>query len=227
MRIFIEARPIVGTIAETYLLRRGICEASDLPALRFHPACTYRASDAAPREARPALIAAVTKLSGRITGIQRTWLDTSGAKADVPAPRRALGSLRGNGVRFGSCGPVLVVGEGIETILSLKSVMRAVPLVAALSASNLAGLVLPRGLRRLYIACDADAAGRRAFARLAARALVEGFEALPLQPTYGDFNDDLRTLGPAKLVAVLRPQIAPSDRHFLRTWPGHATRQSA
>src|SRR5215467_2249606 len=62
--IFVAARPISGTIAEAYLRQRGIDLTPDLPALRFHPTCAYRADHNAPREARPALIAAVTDLSG-------------------------------------------------------------------------------------------------------------------------------------------------------------------
>ena len=214
--IFAAARPITGTIVEAYLRHRGIDLTPDLPALRFHPTCAYRAHDTAPREARPALIAAVTDLSGRISGIERTWLDASGSgKAPIPKPRRALGSLLGNCVRFGTCGPVLLAGEGVETVLSIKCVIPTMPMVAALSASRLGSLLLPRGLIRLYVACDADAVGQRAFAHLAGRAQTEGFEALPLQPTYGDFNDDLRALGPAALAAVLRPQIAPPDQHLL------------
>jgi hypothetical protein len=224
-RIFVAARPIAGTLGEAYLQHRGIYPMADLAALRFHPMCAYRAHDTAPRETRPALIAAVTDLSGRITGIERTWLEASGSgKAQVPAPRRALGSLLGNGVRFGSSySSVLAVGEGLETVLSLKSVMRVLPFVAALSAGQLARLVLPRGLRRLYVACDADAAGWRAFTQLAARARAEGFDALPLQPTFSDFNDDLRILGPSELIATLRPQFAPSDWHFLEPSPWSAT----
>jgi Toprim domain-containing protein len=226
-RIFGDALPIARTIGEAYLQYRGIYPMADLRALRFHPMCFYRANDTAPRETRPALIAAVTDLSGRITGIERTWLDASGSgKAQVPAPRRALGSLLGNGVRFGgSYGPVLAAGEGLETVLSLKSVMGDLPLVAALSASKLARLVLPRSLRRLYVACDADAAGWGAYGKLAARARAEGFDAVPLRPTLSDFNDDLRILGPAELVATLRPQIAPSDRHFLESNSWSANRQ--
>lgn len=215
-RIFAAARPITGTIVEAYLRHRGIGLTTDLPALRFHPTCTYKAHDTAPWERRPALIAAVTDLSGRISGIERTWLDASGAgKAPILKPRRALGSLLGNCVRFSTYGPVLLAGEGVETVLSLKSVIPGMPMVAALSASRLARLVLPRGLNRLYVACDADTAGQCAFAHLAGRAQAEGFEAMPLRPTYGDFNDDLRTLGPVALAAVLRPQIAPLDRHLL------------
>jgi hypothetical protein len=166
-------RPISGTIAETYLRARGISGACHLGALRFHPNCFYRAHNAAGRNAGPALIAAVTDLQGRITGVQRTWLDVTGlGKAPVSTPRKALGHLLGNGVRFGKAGEVLLAGEGIETVLSFKTVMPAMPMVAALSASHLAALVLPPGLEHLYIACDADPAGRRACEHLTERAAL-------------------------------------------------------
>jgi hypothetical protein len=133
-RLFAMARPIAGTIAETYLRHRGITRVRDLTALRFHQNCFYRAHEAAPREARPALIAAVTDLKGRITGVHRTWLDPSGCgKAPIDTPRRALGHLLGNAVRFGVAADVLVTGEGIETVLSLRR--PTIPMVAALSAS--------------------------------------------------------------------------------------------
>jgi hypothetical protein len=44
--------------------------------------------------------------------------------------------------------------------------MPGMPMVAALSASRLAGLLLPPGLQRLYVACDADAAGLNASAEV-------------------------------------------------------------
>ena len=89
--------------------------------------------------------------------------------------------------------------------------MPAVPMVAALSASHLAALVLPPGLKRLYIACDADRAGRRACERLTGRARTAGITVLPLHPRCGDFNDDLRAYGLEALVAALRAQIAQED----------------
>ncbi len=211
-RLFAMARPISGTIAEMYLRERGITGVCHLGALRFHPNCYYPADNAATRNGGPALIAAVTDLQGRITGIQRTWLHPSGlAKAPIPAPRRALGHLLGNGVRFGKAGEVLLAGEGIETVLSLRTVMPSIPMVAALSASHLAALVLSPGLERLYIACDADPAGRRACERLAERARAGGAVVLSLQPRGGDFNDDLRTDGREALSAALRAQMALND----------------
>src|SRR3546814_14295326 len=50
----------------------------------------------------PALIAAVTDTDGTITGVHRTWLNIATRdKAQVATPRRAMGDLLGNGVRFG------------------------------------------------------------------------------------------------------------------------------
>ncbi len=211
-RLFAMARPIPGTMAETYLHERGITAAGHLTALRFHPNCYHPADNAAARNGGPALIAAVTDLQGRITGVQRTWLDVSGCgKAPIRTPRKALGHLLGNGVRFGKVGELLLAGEGIETVLSLKTVMPSIPTVAALSASHLAALVLPPGLERLYIACDADLAGRRACERLTERTRAGGAVVLPLHPRGGDFNDDLRRDGREALSAALRAQMAFDD----------------
>jgi Toprim domain len=132
-----------------------------LSALRFHPRCYYRPDDDAPTETWPALIAAVTDLSGTITGAHRTWLDPCGRdKAPVDSPRRAMGDLLGNGVRFGIAHDVMAAGEGIETVLSVRRALPTMPMVAALSANHLAVLLFPATLRRLYVARDRDAAGK-------------------------------------------------------------------
>ena len=229
-RLFNTAQSLSGTLAETYLLRRGITPAAliGIGALRFHPRCFYRATPDAQPEPWPALIAAVTDFDGTITGIQRTWLDPDGldpldpiqlGKAPFAAPRRALGLLLGHAVRFGTKAELgdkpenglLVAGEGVETVLSLRCVLPTVPMAAALSAGHLAALLLPGGLRRLYIARDADAAGDRAVASLTERATAAGIEAITFSPRLGDFNDDLRELGAAELRANLRVQLAPED----------------
>ena len=217
-RLFAMARPIHGTLAETYLRRRAITYLGNLPALRFHSRCFYRADDSASRETWPALLAAVTDLNGTITGVHRTWLARDGTgKAPIATPRRAMGQLLGNGVRFGAARDVLAAGEGIETMLSLRCVLPRLPMVAALSANHLAALMLPSGLRRLYIARDNDDAGRRAAEALSARAEAKGIETLTLMPTADDFNDDLRLFGRPALARSLRVQLAPEDvARFLR-----------
>jgi hypothetical protein len=110
----------------------------------------------------------------------------------------------------------MAAGEGFETMASLRTVMPALPVAAATSANHLAGLTFPPGCRRLYIAADADAAGRHGIERLSQRAGEAGILALALRPQLGDFNDDLRHLGPTHLAAWLGDQLVPEDaRRFL------------
>jgi hypothetical protein len=216
-RLFAMARPIQGTLAQAYLRKRGITILHGTGNLRFHPRCFYRPEAHEAIETWPALIAAVTDLSGRVTGLQRTWLDPAGfseaslGKAPIDTPRRAMGELLGHAVRFGVPGSVLAVGEGLETMLSLRCVLPALPMAAALSAAHLAALIMPDGLRRLYIARDNDPAGATAAATLAERAEAAGIEAIALTPRLADFNEDLRRLGLAALRAHIRVQLAPPD----------------
>jgi len=215
------SRPVAGTLAERYLAGRGILLTARERALRFHPGCYYRDLVSGETQALPALIAAVTDLDGRITGVQRTWLDPANAgKAQVLDPRRSLGHLLGNGIWLGldpgAPVPVMAAGEGFETMASLRTVMPALPVAAATSANHLAGLTFPPGCRRLYIAADADAAGRHGIERLSRCAGEAGVLAIVLRPRLGDFNDDLRHLGPDHLAASLGDQLVPEDtRHFL------------
>jgi hypothetical protein len=214
LRLFAASDPIFGSLAEHYLRERGIRDLDGTDALRFHPNCYYRATaeegDAKLAEAWPAMIAGVTNLDGTITGVHRTWLDPSGRwKAPVDTPRRSMGQLLGNGVRFGIVGDVMTAGEGIETILSVRCVLPGMPMIAALSASHLAAIQFPPTLRRLYIARDNDAAGDAAFVSLSERAQAAGIDVLPLLPTLLDFNDDLKLLGADHLRASLRAQLAP------------------
>ncbi len=206
------SRPILGTIAETYLRRRGITALHGTANLRFHPRCYYRHDLDSPTQIWPAMVAAVTDLGGTITGAHRTWLDPSGRdKAPIDTPRRAMGHLLGHAVRFGMAHDVLAAGEGIETMLSLRCVMSVMPMVAALSAAHLAAILFPRTLRRLYIARDNDPAGDGALANLIDRSREAGIEAITLSPRLGDFNEDLHEAGVNALRAAIRVQIAPED----------------
>ena len=106
---------------------------------------------------------------------------------------------------------VLTATEGIETALALKTVMPAMPVIAALSAAHLAALVLPPTLRRLYVARDNDPAGCFAFERLRERFRSSGPCLHALAPHAEDFNADLLTLGVERLRQWLAEQIAPDD----------------
>jgi hypothetical protein len=158
------------------------------------------------------LLAAVTNLDGAITGILRTWLDPKRpAKAPLADPRRAPGALLGSGVRFGKPVDTLAAGEGIETMLALKSVLPLLPMVAGLSANHLAALELAPALRRLYVARDNDAAGLIAANRLRERGEAAGIDVRDLVPVHADFNLDLRRLAPDAMLAHLAAQLVPAD----------------
>lgn len=211
-RLISMSQPITGTIVETYLRKRGITALHGTGALRFHPRCYYRPDSTSPTETWPAMIASVTDLDNRITGAHRTWLSPDGSgKAPIDTPRRAMGDLLGNAVRFDRATQVMAAGEGIETMLSLRMALPHMPMVAALSAAHLAAILFPATLRRLYIARDDDLAGDNAMASLVERAQAVGIEAITLSPRLGDFNEDLRTLGIDALRAAVRVQIAPED----------------
>jgi Toprim domain len=239
-RLFMASVPIDGTLAEPYLHRRGIMDNAGLDALRFHPACVYREDEDKDREGArrdphgnslnycgPALIAAVGDADGWVTGVQRTWLDAEALMSDAPlgpllgkaalsSPRRALGALLGGGVRFGRSSiagetGVLLAGEGVETMLSLRRVLPGMPMIAALSAAHLAAILFPTCVNRLYIAQDNDRAGRAATSKLSARASDAGIEAIVLVPILDDFNTDLRRFGAIVLARHVRQQLAPDN----------------
>lgn len=216
-RLFAIGRPIQGTLAERYLRNRGITGLEGTSALRFHPRCYYRPDEHAPTEVWPAMLAAVTDLGGKLTGLHRTWLDPAGfseatlGKAPMATPRRAMGNLLGNAVRFGEASPVMAAGEGIETMLSLRSILPSMPVMAALSAAHLAAIHFPGCLRRLYIARDADPAGDSAVAALTERAKLAEIEVIVLSSVLGDFNEDLRALGADALRATIWGQFMVQD----------------
>ncbi|MGD9894607.1 MAG: toprim domain-containing protein [Dehalococcoidia bacterium] len=206
------SQPIFGTLVQAYLRERGITDLRGTGSLRYHPRCYYRPDEHSPTETWPAMIAAVTDLDGKITGAHRTWLDPRRRdKAPIDTPRRAMGDLLGNAVRFGIGGEVMAAGEGIETVLSLRQVLPDMPMLAALSAAHLAAILFPDTLRRLYIVRDNDPAGNGARDSLIQRANTAGIEAIVISPEFGDFNEDLRTLGIDALRTGARLQVAPQD----------------
>ena len=219
-RLWARCRAIDGTHAERYLHARGLARCR-FAALRFHPELRYREGSSVRR--LPALVAAVTGDYGAILGVQRTWLDPrSPAKAGVASPRKALGRIYGHAVRFGrpADGASLLVGEGIETVLSLVTAVPAITAAAALSAGSLGAFAPPPGVARLLIARDNDEEGEQAAMRLARRCARAGVAALALVPEGEDFNDDLVALGRDALAARLAPSLRVPLRTGSREWEG-------
>src|SRR3954453_16090354 len=139
-RLFRAGPPIAGTPAPASLAHRGLTAIAS-PWLRYHPCCYVRASDEAQRQTWPALLAALTDVHGVVRGVPRTWLDPSGrglapiraprrslprrrGLSPIAAPRRSLGHQLGHGAWFGGFpAHLLVVGVGLETVLSVRAVL--------------------------------------------------------------------------------------------------------
>ena len=208
-RLWQRCRAVDGSHAERYLRARGL-QRCRFAALRFHPELRHREGGTVRRF--PALVAAVTGDDGAILGVQRTWLDPRlPAKAGVAAPRKALGRIHGHSVRFGDVAAVghasLVVGEGIETVLSVVTAVPEITAAAALSAGSLGAFAPPPGVARLVIARDGDEEGALSAERLARRCARAGVFVTVIVPAAGDFNDDLVTLGAPALRARLAPLV--------------------
>ncbi len=209
-RLFAMSGPVKGTLAERYLAGRGLILQGEEPALKFLPRCYWRVREGEPPLTWPALIAGVKDLQGCLTGVQRLYLAREGTgKAPLPEPRRALGRLYGCGVPLGPpTDRTLIVGEGLETMLALRTVLPDASCVAALSAAHLAAYLWPPALRRLIVAADNDDAGRRAACHLADRADRAGVTVRLWVPGTADWNSELLHVG------------APELRHRLQArWP--------
>lgn len=183
------ASAIGRTLAERYLHARAIDVPTDAR-LRFLAQCW----NGEVRAELPALIAAVTPLDAPddIQAIHRTWLAEPGRKADIETKKAALGPIKGCGVVLGAIADAVLIGEGIESALSAGAAL-ALPAVAALGTSGMAGLIVPARMRRVVIAYDHDrsGAGEKAARSLAKRMWAEGREVNLYPPPSGfaDWND--------------------------------------
>lgn len=213
-RLFAIGRPILGTPLETYLRARGITRFGD--ALAYHPAVYFREADSSETRQLPAMLGKITDASDRLTGVSRTWLDIERSiVADILEPKRVIGDLLGNAVRFGKPGEVLAAGEGIETMLSIGSALTELPLAACLTATHLGLFDVPEGVRELWIVKDKDEAGERAAGILHERLAGRDIIIRDLEPVLADFNEDLCEWGVRSLRERLLGKCGATAARFV------------
>jgi hypothetical protein len=210
LRMFLAAVPaIAGTPAAAYLAGRGIdlAELGRQPrSLRFHPSLWNSESG----RTWPAMVAAVTDAHGRMIAVHRTWLDRTPdgrwVKAPVRFAKKSLGSPRGGLIRLwrGASGKPLakasadepiVIGEGIETCLSVVIACPELRVVSAVSLWNMACVMLPDTIRAVTILKDEDGSNKQAacgFQRAVTWFQSGGRTVRVARPPVGkDFNDTL------------------------------------
>jgi len=179
------AAPSEPTIVCDYLAHRGITLALP-PALRFHPELRHPSGGC-----WPAMIALVTRgTDNEPIGVHRTFLTRDGrGKAPVSPAKMMLGPCRGGAVRLRDGDGPLLIGEGIETTLSVAQTTGH-PAWAALSTSGLKALDLPDDVVDVIILADGDDAGANASRVSAIRWRREGRRVrIARAPRGKDFND--------------------------------------
>ena len=136
--IWNKSQPAAGTPVEAYLRNRGI--GIPVPAsIRYNPAVLYTPSNLY----LPCMVAAIQAPDRSITAIHRTFIRGDGQdKAGVEKTKMMLGAIAGGAVRLAYAGSKMIVGEGLETCLSVMEAT-GLPTWALLSASNFLGLALP------------------------------------------------------------------------------------
>ena len=187
LEIWRRSVPAPGTLVETYLRARGITIPIP-PSLRYLAAAKHKPTGLI----LPAMVAGVQDPDGRVVAVHRTFLSRDGtAKASVSEPRMSLGPVAGGAVRLARANGRLAVSEGIETGLSILQAT-GIPTWAALSATNMANVILPPDIRDVILGPDGDEAGAT-HAQQAARRLVDEGRTVRIAPAPEgqDYNDML------------------------------------
>jgi hypothetical protein len=193
LRLWRQAKPLAGTLAERYLVEWRQIDLGALPdngagCLRFHPNCPF-----GPGVRRPCLVALRRDIfSDEPVSIHRVALTPDGDKIE----RRMLG--HGGVVKLFPAGERLVVGEGIETTLAAATRITRwggllQPAWSAVASGVLGNLPVIPGVERLIILVDNDlnGAGQAAALRCAERWSRAGRSVVRLTPKRpgADFND--------------------------------------
>lgn len=187
LKVWEEAQPAAGTIVETYLRSRRL-PLPPLPVIRFAPKRWH--ADA--RDHWPAMVALFTDAHDRPTGVHLTYLRPDGSgKAPLAKldQRRTMGLIKGSAIRLAGGDGRLLVGEGIETVLSVH-VKTGRPAWASGGANNLPPLRLPDSISAVTALVDGDKAGRESCVEAASNWGKEGRSVtLAEAPDGTDFND--------------------------------------
>ncbi len=189
LRLWKQALPISGSMAESYLRHRHIDIASSelryLARTPFGPKGHVRFL--------PAMLAAVRTDTG-IIAIQRTFLEARTAKqANFKNPKRALGTPGIGTVRlFPPRNGILGLAEGSESALS-ATILKDIPCWATLGNERFGIVTIPESVRELYLFVDNDAGGDLAEKKAREHFAMPGRSIYRLSPPNpgDDWNDEL------------------------------------
>jgi len=188
-RLWRESRPIAGTLAEDYLLARGL--SGPYPrSLRFNPATILGSGSA--KRVMPAMIAAIENDEG-VIAVQRTFLDPEDVlHKPIPKPKVSLGLLGTAAVRLAPATDELGFAEGIEDALSAIAGF-GTPTWALAGVERLAFVAIPERVRRIIVYADRGEAAERLLGKAREHLIAGGRELVPQVPKmHKDWNDAWR-----------------------------------
>lgn len=172
-------------LGRCYLEKRGLYFQAYPADMRFTSSLDYYEGKTQTGQ-HPGIVFLVRDRNRNSIGIQRIYLTSQGQKADVPQPKKALGSISGGAIYFDEIRDSLNVVEGPETGLAVFLATQ-MPTCSTVSASGMAKLQIPEGVQTVDIWPDLDVseAGQKAAGELAQKAHAEGktvYLRLPAEP---------------------------------------------
>ena len=187
-RLWNRALTTQGTPVSLYLKARGITVAPP-SSIQFLP----RAKHSITGLFLPCMVAAVSHWpTNEIVGVHRTFLAETGySKAQITAPKMALGTLSSGAVRLARATDVLGLAEGIETGLSAMQLFGD-PVWSA-CGSNIASVIIPDTVNQVIIYADNGEAGERIADKAAKMHYRKRRKLTIVRPIdgFGDFNNYL------------------------------------
>jgi putative DNA primase/helicase len=189
LRLWRASKPISGTLAEDYLLARGLSGPFSR-ALRFNPETVL--GSGADKRMMPALIAAVENDLG-IVAVQRTFLDSSNIlRKPIAKPKVSLGLLGTAAIRLAPATDELGLAEGIEDAQSAMEWF-GTPTWALGGVERLAFVSIPEKVRRVIVYGDRGEAAERLLAKARDHLTANGRELISRVPEHhDDWNDAWR-----------------------------------
>jgi hypothetical protein len=149
-------KPIRGTMGWRYFADRKIdlteeevIDIAFIPSLEYYGFPDGQTDEQKLLGSYPAVVSAVRSVSGELTAVHRTYLQPTEPKKLRPPgcqrrnkAKKIVGKAGGGIIRLGFIGPVLAIGEGIETTLSwarLGATTAEFSTAAGVSLGNIAG----------------------------------------------------------------------------------------
>lgn len=186
LRLWKASQPVAGTLAEQYLLARGLSAPSP-KSLRFNAATIL--GSGSNKRTMPAMIAAVESDLG-LVAVQRTFLDPADVlHKPIPKPKVSLGLLGTAAIRLAPATDELGLAEGIEDAMSAMEWF-GTPTWALGGVERLAFVAIPEKVRRVIVYGDSGRAAERLLEKARDHLTANGRELVVRIPEqHDDWND--------------------------------------